>query len=337
MKQPFAGLDFNRFVYRQGQLLASQDFRDQQRMEAARRWMHNTAVHHTWGVTGGYDFSLSPESADDIAENIWQENQTLTVQPGMAYDCFGRELILPRAVAFARDRLKTEAASRWVLLASYQESGAGENETLCKVSPNSTAVPVPRLQWQPENEASYGVEVPLLLASLDLNNELVVTRYATSRLHPQARPKMASGQTVPGLTAWRPWIIKIGSGSDSTQFTIGTEVDIDTSDAGFQQTPCYFVWLNGRLAQFIEIFSKPFPEAIPFAPFLHLINERPNGFTCRVFAPIFQSSFNDNQISEFDPTAANTYEVTICWLAIESQQINGHSTVEPKVIETSKE
>jgi hypothetical protein len=296
--------------------------------------MHNTALHNAWGVTAGYDFSLSPESDENLAENIWLADQALTVHPGIAYDCFGRELILPQAVVYARESVHvTETSSRWVLLASYQESGASHNETLCKGSPNSTAVPLPHLQWRPENEANYGVEVPLLLASLDESGELVVSRYAASRLHPQARPKMASGKTVPGLTAWRPWVVEDVFSSPPEDLAIGMEVDIDTGDAGFQQTPCYFAWLNGRLTTYIEKFSQAFQEGLPFLPFVHLVNERPDGFTCRIFAPTDQSGFSNDQFSELDASTANTYELTVCWLAIESREINSTPVIEPKIIE----
>jgi hypothetical protein len=281
--------------------------------------MHNTALHNAWGVTAGYDFSLSPESDENLAENIWLADQVLTVQPGIAYDCFGRELILPQAVVYARESvIVTEAASRWVLLASYQESGASHNETLCKGSPNSTAVPLPHLQWRPENEANYGVEVPLLLASLDESGELVVSRYAASRLHPQARPKMASGKTVPGLTAWRIGETILISSSPEEEITI-LEVDIDTRDAGFQQTPCYFAWLNGRLTALIESIRQP------VAAFEHLANEQPGSFTFRFLT------------TTLDPAGTNKNELVVCWLAIESQEVDLSPADESEVVEPEPE
>src|SRR5262245_43738363 len=103
MHSPFTNLDFERFIYRQGQLLASRDFRDQQRMEEARRWMHNSASHNAWGVAIGYEFLLSGNNPAS-----WDAGATLTINPGIAYDCFGRELILTRPVTFNRDVIQNE-------------------------------------------------------------------------------------------------------------------------------------------------------------------------------------------------------------------------------------
>src|SRR5262245_25900013 len=98
MDSPFSNLEFERFIYRQGQILASRDFRDQQRMEESLRWMHNTALHNAWGVALGYEFTLS-----GVGPNTWDSGETLTAHPGIAYDYFGRELILAQPVAFTRD------------------------------------------------------------------------------------------------------------------------------------------------------------------------------------------------------------------------------------------
>ncbi|HTV22306.1 MAG TPA: hypothetical protein VMG12_26645, partial [Polyangiaceae bacterium] len=49
---------------------------------------------------------------------------------------------------------------------------------------------------------------------------------------PLARPHTFSGQTIPGETAWQPWI----DGSDE----LGVQVRVDTSAAGFSARPHYF-------------------------------------------------------------------------------------------------
>src|SRR5215472_16477607 len=71
----------DRFQYWQGQKLKSRDFRDIQADTAQHRWWHNRALHNAYGIYKGFGVSVS---TDPFVE----------VRPGVAYDCFGRELIL---------------------------------------------------------------------------------------------------------------------------------------------------------------------------------------------------------------------------------------------------
>jgi hypothetical protein len=78
-----------RVNYFERQFLRTQDFADEQAYHVAMRRRHNIA-HHTWGVVGGLE--------------LVAEEGGLFVQPGMAVDGYGRELILP-----ARQPLSTAA------------------------------------------------------------------------------------------------------------------------------------------------------------------------------------------------------------------------------------
>jgi len=292
--------NFERFTYRQGQLLTSRDFRDQQQMEAARRWMHNTSeFHNAWGVAIGYEFLLSGAS-----QELWQNGGRLILQPGIAYDYFGRELILSQAVTF-NNVPDLEEPQKLFLVASYQET-SGFNRL---GAANTIPFPPPRLQWKPEREVNYGPEVPILFVTAT-EDGLQVQPYSASQLHPQARPKIASGQTVPGQTAWRAWTIEV-SGSI---VTLGLEIDIDTTDAGFQQTPCYFAWLNGPLSAILN------NTLFLFAPFISLANEKPDGFIFRVFF----SEISNSPASTIgrDPIDANRDKLTVCWLGIEAKGVD---------------
>jgi hypothetical protein len=336
MNSPFTDLDFERFVYRQGQLLASRDFRDQGRMEAARRWMHNSAMHNAWGVAVGYEFSSPEESQGESQETSWE----LTIQPGIAYDCFGRELILPQPTSLSlsqSDFPESDGAQKLFLVASYREPGRQPARIHCVGSASSIPFPSPLLRWKPEGDVHYGLEVPILVATFTNDGTVSVQRYAASQLRPQARPKIASGQTVPGQTAWRTWTVLIENGRE-TPIRLGLEVDIDTSDAGFQHTPCYFAWLTGSLlALFEDTFSPEMGSWL--LPFTNLANEKPDSFTFRVLSPELLDADTDEETStapmsvnmallaairqpsanteNIDPVIANRYRLTVCWLGIE--------------------
>jgi hypothetical protein len=68
-----------RVNYYDRQFLRTQDFVDEQSYQIAMRRRHNIA-HHRWGIVEGLQ--------------LVSEEQNLFVQPGMAVDVFGRELIL---------------------------------------------------------------------------------------------------------------------------------------------------------------------------------------------------------------------------------------------------
>lgn len=70
-----------RVNYFDRQFLRTQDFTDEQSYHVAMRRRHNIA-HHTWGIVSGLEIVL--------------EEGNFYVQPGMAVDGYGRELILPQ-------------------------------------------------------------------------------------------------------------------------------------------------------------------------------------------------------------------------------------------------
>src|ERR1043166_7447247 len=76
--------ELQRLRYKQGQTLKSRDFRDQGRIERQMRAWHTRGVHNAYGVARGIldDFTIDSTSTD------------LIVHKGLAYDCFGRALLL---------------------------------------------------------------------------------------------------------------------------------------------------------------------------------------------------------------------------------------------------
>src|SRR5829696_1733644 len=80
-------IELQRLRFQQGQQLSSRDFRDQIGIEAQLRWWHNRSLHNAYGIASGFE--------------VEQQDDSLLVHEGLAYDCRGRELILqqPRAIA----------------------------------------------------------------------------------------------------------------------------------------------------------------------------------------------------------------------------------------------
>ena len=94
------------------ELLRSRDFRDALETDAQLQWWHQRAVHDSFGVVEG----LSVDRAADA--------ESVVVAPGLAFDCFGRELQLfeHRVVPLPED------AAPMTLLARNPQGGSAEAE-----------------------------------------------------------------------------------------------------------------------------------------------------------------------------------------------------------------
>ena len=96
-------MTITRVRYRERQPLRAVDLSDEQAHRIAMRRRHNIA-HHTWGVVRGLELAV--------------EEGRPVVQPGMAVDGYGRELIVPQPVvlpAEAFERLESDAFDVWLV------------------------------------------------------------------------------------------------------------------------------------------------------------------------------------------------------------------------------
>ena len=221
-----------RIRYWQGQLLASGDLNTQMAVVAELRRQHNRTVHSAYGIAIGL-------AAGDIA------NGSVPISCGLAYDCFGRELLIPvhRTVA-----LPASVTAPKLLIIAYDAS-RGEAA----------------LSWRPQGQpvSSEGVAIARILPGppdpmLDPAFRPVIAR-------PLARPKIASGQTVSGDTAWESW--------DENGVSVGVQCVVDTSGAGFTTTPNYFAE---------AVVDDPPADFVP-AWFPSIFNPAPDSFTLRLF------------------------------------------------------
>lgn len=218
--------ELERVRYWQGQLLASGDLRTQLKTDEELARLHNRAVHDAYGIAIG----LTPNVKDGV----------FTLGCGMAYDCAGRALIVEK------DRdipLPSKVTAPMLLVLAYDPN-----------SPYGIA-----LNWKPARDlnANTGVALASTLANkpeIDPDFRPVVAR-------PMARPRLATGNTISGETAWKPW--KIGG----TEY--GVQVVVDTSSAGFTRLPHYFAE---------AVAGQPETDFVP-AWFAHIIDPSPRGFT----------------------------------------------------------
>ncbi|MEU7000205.1 hypothetical protein [Nonomuraea sp. NPDC046570] len=229
--EPPTPMEPQRLRHGPGERLALGDFADQARLDDQVRWWHNRALHHAYGVAAGLAVTVAAGFA--------------AVEPGLAYDCHGRELPLREGRRVA----VPEGEETFYLVLAW--GGCGEV----------------KLSWVPRSafSARHGVA----LATGDAGGG-----FRPPRVRPLARPLIGHGATVTGQTSWQPWMEQL----DEEWRELGVQVAIDTSAAGFTAVPCYFAQISGPL------WTSAAP-LLPLTPFGHVAEATKDGFSYRLLMP----------------------------------------------------
>ena len=225
-------VQLERVRYWQGQLLASSDLQTQMRVVAELRRQHNRAVHSAYGIAIGL-------SVEDI------KDKALPIGCGLAYDCRGRELIVP--VSTSVPLPSPAITSPYLLVITYDALGLGT------------------LSWKVQGAPTSSEGVALARIVPGVPDPQLDTTFRPVVARPMARPKLANGQTVPGDTAWESW--------DENGISIGVQSTVDTSAAGFTVAPSYFAE---------AIPDNPSEDFVP-AWFVSIADPTPSEFTLRLF------------------------------------------------------
>ncbi|HJU56025.1 MAG TPA: hypothetical protein VJ715_15675 [Pyrinomonadaceae bacterium] len=245
--------ELQRIRYWQGQLLASGDLQTQLLVNEELRRLHNRALHQAHGVAIGLTLAHDETTG---ALTLDEETKKPTLSCGMAYDCAGRELIV------GKDReIDRPPQLPMTLVIAYDPA----------------SVDGIALTWKRAQDVNANTEVAIAaVAQLtdqdnnpvkDVDNEDVAKlapEFSPMVARPLARPRMATGKTIPGETPWQPW--KVG------ETEVGVKVLIDTSAAGFTRVPHYFAEaVSGKLE----------PDFVP-AWFASIADPSTQGFTLQL-------------------------------------------------------
>jgi hypothetical protein len=235
-----------------GQDLRSRDFRDQAAITAQLRWWHNRAEHDAYGVRNGLrtlPFPLIHQGTLAAA----------VVSPGVAYDAFGRELILARETRAAIPPADTGGiggiggvAVAWILCLRYVEldaaagpCAAGGYEACGAAAP---AAGTAELVWRRADRWRPADGVPLCRLEFGDGQFAWDVDFRPQLVAPVVQPRFATGATLPGGTGWTAWTPLAAKGIGHWDSALsGVQLWIDTRAAGFTTAPCYFAWLQGSL------------------------------------------------------------------------------------------
>lgn len=242
MKSRPPNRELGRVAYWEGQMLRSGDFLDIQRIEGQRRWWHNRAVHNAYGVYQGLEAGSATVKGVPGA---------VQVNPGVAYDCFGRELILECRATIEQSTQPLAQGDVRTLLVRYQKPVSRRESdpvsAVCCFCHGRHSRSNVAFVWTDKRRISPQDGVPLGQVTGRRRTRFVGFR-TPPRRRALARPHLGTGSTVPGNTSWQPWDFTPAIFDVSLPpIEIGVQTTIDTTAAGFTQLPEYFAWLQGPI------------------------------------------------------------------------------------------
>lgn len=275
-------LELERVQHVPGELLGSRDLGAQVHADAELMWWHQRALHDVPGIVAGL-----------IATE--QQDGTVAVTPGLGFDARGREVMLHTEAIIPPPEDVSQAFA--LVLRRCGERRA------------------PQLAWVRLGRMERCDGVPL--ARLTPGAEDGVEAWP-GRARPIARPRAAFGSTLPGSTAWLPWLAleRIGAG-------FGLETRVDTRAAGFSGRPCYFAWLLWP-----DIGTSDPRIAFWSLGLQHLADETVDGFTFRVVVLAGQIARERGRRGRLAVEAAlltfaRTTELGVAWIGVDDDGNGG--------------
>lgn len=237
-----------RATFFDGQRLTASDLAAVQRYHRELRWLHNRSLHG-WGIAFGYVVTGA------------RGDRQVTLAPGFALDCQGRELILGETLTLAIPAISGDDQGNpvtYYLTASYADNDDLEPEQRQGVCDTQGAVRYPEtpiIRWLKPDEFIYGEDI--ILATIDVQNcQLADDVSGSSRRDaiPPQQPYIAAGNTLAAETFWQPWP---EGGSP-----VGLATVVSTASAGFRTTPRYQARVGG--ARYVSSFMQAGTTHPPF-------------------------------------------------------------------------
>jgi hypothetical protein len=236
--------DVERPLYFDGQRLTAADLTAGSDYARTMRQLHNRALHG-WGVAVGLGASGA------------RGDKSVNVEPGLALDCSGRELLLTAAQDVPVPPV-AEQSSWFLVISGVPEDELVPSEDRSGVCGTSGAVRLldaPELRWlsadgKDGEQVRQGLDVILAgatIANCKLYDDLDLD--PRQQLAPE-QPYVAAGQTDAHGTVWHPW--PAGGAKQA-----GVITSVSTAEAGFRMTPSYQARLAGKRTKGNQVIDGP--------------------------------------------------------------------------------
>lgn len=218
-----------------GQALTAADLTAVQDYHRDLLWLHQRTLHGS-GIASG------------LAVSGAKGDKAVTVQPGYAIDSAGQSIVLGSPQVLATPAVvggPTGKPVTYYLTISYvadDDLAAAVRSGTCGADGAVRRLEAPRLRWREPSDIDSGADIVLgaisvLNCKLTAAVDLALRRSAL----PERQPYLFAGQSSPAATAWALW----RPGDASTGDPLGLKVAINTSEAGFANTPKYQVQVVG--------------------------------------------------------------------------------------------
>jgi hypothetical protein len=296
-----------------GQRLTAADLSAVQSNHRELRWLHNRALHN-WGIAFGYEVSGK------------RGERSVSLKPGYALDCEGRDLILSETREEAIPAVT--GPKTYYLTASYAEDEdltPTTRQGLCDTSGAVRRPEEPIIQWKDPNSSDYDHGLDIVLASIEVENcQLKADVSSTERRDavPAQQPYVAAGQTAAGETEWELW--ETSADADGNTQVVGVKATVSTTSAGFRTTPRYMAHITGP--RVLEVIRDNEPVTFVADGYTDIDQATPFSFEIRMAMPqalIGDIFMNPNLVltKEFvdrlKQTGDDGFGWTVVWLGVE--------------------
>lgn len=210
-----------------GQLLTASDLDSVQGYHRDLLWLHQRTLHSA-GIASG--FGITGKKGD----------KAVVIAPGYAVDTEGRSIVLTDQRVLPIPAVvggPTGGAVTYYLTVSYATDDQLASSTRSGTCGSNGAVrrpDEPVIQWREPSDVGDG----LVLCGIAVQNCKLAVQVDLSLRRsaiPDRQPFVYAGQTLPAENSWGLW----RPGDSAAAAPVGLKVSINTSEAGFANTPRY--------------------------------------------------------------------------------------------------
>jgi hypothetical protein len=225
--------DLSRPHFYDGQALTAADLNAVQAYHRELLWLHQRTLHGS-GIASG--FSVTGVKGD----------KSVTVAPGYAIDVQGRSIILDSPRVLDIPSVVSDSAGKAVpyyLTVSYVDDDQQAVTTRAGTCGASGAIRLddaPQLSWRPANATGEAITLcAVTIQNCKLTGPVDLSPQRSAL--PERQPFVYAGQHTPVKGEWELW--RGGDGDDAP--LLGLRLDVNTSEAGFVNTPRYQATIVG--------------------------------------------------------------------------------------------
>lgn len=260
----------DRPLYFPGQVLAADDLTAAQDVDTGLRHLHHRMLHG-WGIASGLGVTGRRGDA------------TVSIGAGYALDSTGRELVVPDPVSVpvppvvAGPDGQPRGFALVVRWTSDEDAVVVDRPGACGTEDAVRRSDAPQALWLDPPAVRVGHDIVLALAAVQGCALAGAPELASRRLlNPPPTPYAACGRTTSGDTGWQ-----VRTGPAGLPYAVVAVVD--TSEAGFGDTPAYLARLDGLRMLDATLSPTGRPALLDGTPYVEAAE--PGRFRCVVPLP----------------------------------------------------